>query len=384
MEDLIKTIDILTLAAGALIAYLLLRVILHIAYKRQLFDYIDGRKVHNISVPRLGGIAFVPTIALVMIGILGIATLRDAQPFLSNDVYEVLLSLAALLFIYIEGMADDLMGVGYKLKFLCQFLCAAIVISSGVCLTDFSGFLGLHVVSLWTAIPFTALLLVFIINALNLIDGIDGLSSGLTILSLLFFGLTFSYLGSYVYAALSFAALGAILPFFYFNVFGRAENRRKIFMGDCGSQTLGLVLGILAVRLSMSPAPGNAFIPAPLVISFSLMIVPCLDTIRVMFGRIRRHRGPFHPDKTHIHHKFLALGFSHRGAMLSILAIALAFDVVNYGLFLLHASFTLIVVADFLLWGVMHITLNRTMRRRGCINYFDELENGCKTTQDKA
>lgn len=369
---------------GAVISYLLLRIILHICYKRQLFDYIDGRKVHKIAVPRLGGMAFVPTILLATAGMLIAGSYCCAPSLPGADVGELLLGAVALLLLYIEGTADDLMGMGVRLKFLCQFLCSIIVVCSGLCLTNFSGFLGLHEVPPYVAVPFTCLLLVFIINAVNLIDGIDGLSSGLTMTILLVFGLVFTHSGNALYATISFAALGAVLPFFCFNVFGRAERKRKIFMGDCGSQTLGLLLGILAVRLSMSPDGHSNLLPAPLLIAFSLLTVPCLDTLRVMGGRIRRHRKPFSPDKTHIHHKFLALGFSHLAATSTIIGIALGFLAVNYALFRLSLGLTLIIFADFALWAVLHLTINHVLRRKGCLNYFTEREkrSGKETCKD--
>lgn len=366
--------EALVFLAATTMSYVLLRVILHIAYKHHVFDYIDGRKVHRIAVPRLGGMAFAPTVATVMLGALALVSLHEDHRLLTADTYELLVCLAALFFIYVEGLADDLVGVNYKLKFICQFVCSAIVISSGVCLTNFAGLFGIGEVSLWVGIPFTWVLITFILNAQNLIDGIDGLCCGLAMFALLFFGLSFAAYGVVAYATLAFATLGAIFPFFFFNVFGRQERKRKIFMGDCGSQTLGLILGILAVRLCQEDAPAGGCLPPPLLTVFSLLIVPCLDALRVMLGRIRHHHGPFHPDKTHIHHKLLALGFSHRQAMTIILATAAAYAALNYVLFLLSVSLTLIIIADLLLWTAMHITITHIMHRRGCISYFEDLE----------
>lgn len=368
------TNEALVFLAAAAMSYVLLRVILHIAYKHHVFDYIDGRKVHRIAVPRLGGMAFAPTVATVMLGALALVSLHEDHRLLTADTYELLVCLAALFFIYVEGLADDLVGVNYKLKFLCQFACSAIVISSGVCLTNFAGLCGVGEVSLWIGIPFTWVLITFILNAQNLIDGIDGLCAGLAIFALLFFGLSFAAYGLVAYATLAFATLGAIFPFFFFNVFGRAERQKKIFMGDCGSQTIGLIMAILAVRLCQVDAPSESCLPPPLLIAFSLLIVPCLDALRVMLGRLRHHHGPFHPDKTHIHHKLLALGFNHRQAMAIIISTAAAYAALNYVLFLLGAGLTLIILLDLLLWTAMHLAITRIMRRRGCISYFTDLE----------
>ena len=100
----------------------------------------------------------------------------------------------------------------------------------------------------WVGMPLTAVLLVFIINAVNLIDGIDGLASGLSMIALFFLGCLYGFCGNWTYAVLSFATLGTLVPFFIYNVVRAREVGRKIFMGDCGSQTIGLILGLLAVR----------------------------------------------------------------------------------------------------------------------------------------
>lgn len=354
------------LVSAVLTAFIIPKIIL-ISYRKKLFDYFDERKVHKGIVPRLGGVAFTPVITITLALVVGLLTLVMPSSFsVAFAVHSVhlALGLSALVILYMEGIADDLIGVGYKTKFLVQIICAVLVTCTGVWLNSLHGLLGVYALSPWVGIPLTVVLLVFIIDAINLIDGIDGLASGLSMIALFFLGCLFGYCGEWAYAVFAFAALGTLASFFVYNVFGSVEAGHKIFMGDSGSQTIGLVLGLLAVRFCMHDNIGIDDMPYnPLVIVFSLLMVPCFDVIRVMIGRIQHHRNPFMPDKTHIHHKFLALGMSHRKAMVSILLVSLFFIIFNLSLVRV-VNVNVIVVLDVALWSLMHVWLSYVIRKR--------------------
>ena len=180
-------------------------------------------------------------------------------------------------------------------------------------------------------------------------------------IALTFFGIFATLYGYAAFSIIAFATLGVVVPFFYYNVFGRAETEHKIFMGDCGSQTIGLILGMLSVRFCMlGHAPEILHLPNTLIVVFSLLLVPCFDVIRVMVGRMRRGKSPFHPDKTHIHHKFLALGFTHRRTMVTILLIAMGYVVLTLSLSCI-LNINIVVLIDILVWTAMHFYLNRRM-----------------------
>ena len=132
-------------------------------------------------------------------------------------------------------------------------------------------------------------------------------------------------------------------------------------MGDCGSQTIGLILGLLAVRLSMYHAEAAFHLPNALVFAFALLIVPCLDVIRVMMGRIRRGKNPFLPDRTHIHHKFLDLGMSHRTAMSTILMLAAFFAIFNL-LLISSLNINLLLALNIVLWCLANLWINGLIR----------------------
>ena len=352
---------ILAFAFSACLTAVIIPKIILISYKKNLFDAVDDRKVHTGIVPRLGGVAFTPSLVMSMALVLGIYVLITGKSGLTTEqAAQLSLSLCALMLLYIEGISDDLIGMGYKAKFSCQFIAASMIVISGVWINDFNGFLGLHELAWYVGMPFTVVLLVFIINAINLIDGIDGLASGLCIVTLFFLGALLYSRGDVVPSIISFAMLGALLPFFAFNVFGKVEHKKKIFMGDCGSQTVGIVLGMLAVRYTMSHETLDTDLPNVLVLAFSAIMIPSLDVIRVMMGRIRRGCNPFLPDNTHIHHKFLALGMSHRTAMVTILMLDAFFMLLNLGMVNI-LDINLVFLIDVVLWIAMHMWMSKVI-----------------------
>ena len=337
--------------------------ILLISFRKQLFDFNDGRKVHTGIVPRLGGVAFTPAIVIAIALLLGIHTAvlnTESELFRSPKLG---LGLCALLLLYFEGIADDLVGIGYKGKFLMQLLAASLLVLSGLWINDFYGLFGLYALPVWFGYPLTVVIVVFIINAINLIDGIDGLASGLSMIAMFFFACLFLYEGQQIYTVLSLVTLGTLIPFFRYNVFGKAEKHRKIFMGDTGSQTIGFIAAILAIRLSYNDPAVSPRVPNSILVAFSLLLVPCFDVIRVMIHRMRRGKNPFMPDQNHIHHKFLALGMSHHTAMLIILAISAFFALLNISLQSL-LNINIILVMDIMIWTVFHLWLSKMIRNR--------------------
>ncbi len=208
----------------------------------------------------------------------------------------------------------------------------------------------------------TILVVVLITNSINLIDGIDGLASGLSSVGLLFYGIVFFSYGYYIYAMIAFAALGTLVPFFYYNVFGNPNRQKKIFMGDTGALTIGIILSFLSITIN-SDNIGMEHGINPIVIAFSPLILPCFDVLRVYLHRLRKHRNPFLPDKCHIHHKFLALGVPQRIAMLLILMVSIMFVIINI-ILSPYVNVTILVVINIALYGFSNIALTRAIRSR--------------------
>lgn len=339
--------------------------ILLIAFRRQLFDESDERKIHRYAVPRLGGIAFKPIIFFSIALLLGVNLALGYQEILTEigkDVRSLSFGFCTILVLYLVGIADDLVGVRYGAKFVIQILCGVMLVTGGIWIRDLHGVLGIHLVPMWLGYPFTILIVVFSINAINLIDGIDGLASGLCSIAFMFYGLTFYMLHQYIFAMLSFATLGVLIPFFYYNVFGNAEHGHKIFMGDTGSLTIGMILCFLSIRLALYTPEGKAGVPNPMILAFSPLLVPYCDVVRVYLHRIRNGKNPFLPDKNHIHHKLLALGIRQHIAMLTIVSASLVFTLFNI-LMSLYINVNWILISDIVIWTTTNIWLTKLIKQ---------------------
>lgn len=316
-------------AAGILIPQILL-----IAFRKKLFDEPDERKIHHSTVPRLGGIAFEPVIlfTIFILLVFDVHALRfQLMEELGNNVLSLSICVCSLILLYLVGIADDLIGVKYSAKFVVQIGCGLLFLFGGLYISDLHGLLFLNKLPWWVFWPLTVTLVVFIINAMNLIDGIDGLASGLSGVALGYYGCVFFEIGEYTFALVAFATLGTVIPFFYYNVFGKAEKQQKIFMGDTGSLTIGLVLSFLSFRMAnVDISTDHTCLSRvhPFFLAFCPLLVPCMDVIRVFIHRIRMGNSPFLPDKSHIHHKLLNLGMSQHKAMISILIFSAFFIVV--------------------------------------------------------
>lgn len=349
-----------------LLSWLIIPRILVVAFRKRLFDMPDARKIHSQAIPRLGGLSFVPTILFSVAFVLGLQyTLGHNLPsaLLPYIVPEFCFLVCGLVLLYLSGIKDDLVGLRYRTKFLVQIIAALFFPLSGLWINNLYGLFGIHELSAWIGIPFTILGVVFITNAINLIDGIDGLASGLSSVALAVLGSLFLHERLWLYATLAFSTLGVLLPFFYYNVFGQAERCKKIFMGDTGSLTLGYILSFLAIRYSAYNPEIAPFAEGAIVIAFSTLIVPVFDVIRVILVRARTHQGLFSPDKNHIHHKFLAMGFSPRRAMLSILAIACLFSCANI-LLIPYIDNTVMLIVDIVVWTGLNVWFDKIRDRK--------------------
>lgn len=352
---------------SVLFAGILIPQILLVSYRRKLFDMPDERKIHRGTVPRLGGIAFTPVILFSVSLLLGMSILMgntDMENMMRINAQAISFGLCALVLMYLTGMSDDLIGVRYRAKFVVQIFCAVLLIGAGMYVNDLHGIIGLGHISPWFGIPLTILIVVYVVNAINLIDGIDGLASGLSSAAFIIYGTAFLMIGKPIFAMLSFACLGVLIQFFYYNVFGSAERKKKIFMGDTGSLTIGLLLAFLGLALlQWSPDKFPTFRTNPMILAVSPLIIPCFDVVRVFLHRVRRHGNPFLPDKTHIHHKMLAIGLNQRLAMVLIVVASITFSIANI-LLSRYVEVNLLLILDILLWTLANLWLTRHIRSR--------------------
>ena len=339
--------------------------ILVISHKKRLYDVPDARKVHTMPVPRLGGLSFFPVILMSMFLVIGFRLYfwdMDTSSLSFNMLYEYLFLFVGMTLLYLVGVCDDLVGVGYRYKFAVQIAAALLLVLSGNWFDSFGGLFGIYSVPVWVGVPFTVFIVVYITNAINLIDGIDGLASGLCCIALSVLSVIFFLRGQYVYALLAVCTLGILMPFWCYNVFGNANRGHKLFMGDTGSLTLGYVISFLIIHMSVtnevSPTLSNPY----MVIAFSTVLVPLLDVIRVVLHRLREHKNPFLPDKNHFHHKLLRTGMRVRVVMVCIIAISAFFILLNSSL-AWRVDITYLFFLNLFCWSILHIGLNGLIKR---------------------
>lgn len=341
--------------------------ILIISLRKRLFDQPDGRKVHNRPIPRLGGVTFFPVIVFTF------AVVTALRVMVNNISYEVftptmacefLFLIAGLTLLYIIGIADDLVGVRYRKKFLVQIISASLFPVAGLYINNFYDLFGINFIPTYIGYPLTVLLVVFITNAINLIDGIDGLASGLSMVALVIFGVIFMHYSLWNFAILAFICVGVIVPFFAYNVFGNADKGRKIFMGDTGSLTLGYIISFFVIKYCMYvPGEDMQAYGSPVVVAFSVLLVPCLDVVRVVLKRARTGHALFMPDKNHIHHKFLDMGFTPRKALITIQLMSAAFCAFSF-VAVRYMDNTLVFVIDVVVWTLLNIWFNKIINKR--------------------
>ena len=339
--------------------------ILVISHMKRLYDVPDARKVHTMPVPRLGGLSFFPVILMSMFLVIGFRLYfwdMDTSSLSFNMLYEYLFLFVGMTLLYLVGVCDDLVGVGYRYKFAVQIAAAFLLVLSGNWFDSFGGLFGIYSVPVWVGVPFTVFIVVYITNAINLIDGIDGLASGLCCIALSVLSVIFFLRGQYVYALLAICTLGILMPFWCYNVFGNANRGHKLFMGDAGSLTLGFVISFLIIHMSVtnevSPTLSNPY----MVIAFSTVLVPLLDVIRVVLHRLREHKNPFLPDKNHFHHKLLRTGMRVRMVMVCIIAISAFFILLNSSL-AWRVDITYLFFLNLFCWSILHVGLNGLIRR---------------------
>lgn len=315
---------LLSAALAFIITFFAIPVIIQIAKDKKLFDEPDERKVHKTVIPTLGGLGiFAGFILAFLIG----------TPFgLSNELQYFA---AAAVVIFFLGLKDDILVISASKKFIGQLIAAGILIRyGGVEITSMHGFLGVYEIPQFASITLSFFTIIVITNSFNLIDGVDGLAGSLGLMTMLIFGIYFYNLGQtnysqLTYSVMAFAMAGGILSFLIYNF-----SPAKIFMGDTGSLMLGLINSILVIKFinSAGTTEGAINLPAAPAIGFAILMVPLFDTLRVFALRILDRRSPFSPDRSHVHHFLLDLGFSHKQITFTCVAVNLGFVVLAYAL----------------------------------------------------
>jgi len=282
---------ILSFSWAFLIAIFAVPSIIRVAHLKNILDQPNNRTVHESLTPRLGGLA-------MFAGFMSALTIFAD---LNNGVQQLLAGCIILFFI---GLKDDLVSISALKKFAVQLLATGIVMfMADIRITSFQGIFGIGELQIGMSYGFTFLVIIGITNSVNLIDGLDGLAGTIVLIIAGTFGIFFFLHGgaSYGnYAAVAFCLIGGLLGFLRYNF-----HKATIFMGDTGSLLCGFIVSVLAIQfIEMRVTPAS---PA---IALGILFVPLFDTLRVSFIRMMKGKSPFIPDRNHIHHRLLAMGFS--------------------------------------------------------------------------
>lgn len=276
-----------------LIAVFAIPSIIYLAHVKKLLDEPNTRTVHHSLTPRLGGLA-------IFAGFMSALTIFGEFGTESQGIQQVL---AGCVIIFFIGLKDDIAPVSAFKKFFVQVLAAGIVMFIGeLRITSFQGFLGVYELEIGISYALTFIVIIGITNAINLIDGLDGLAGVIILVAIGVFGYYF-FLENSPYAIVACCLGGAVMGFLRYNLI-----KASIFMGDTGSLVCGFILSLVAIRFVESkPDILEGSSPA---IAVAALIIPILDTVRVFLIRTLAGRSPFSPDRNHVHHRLVDIGFS--------------------------------------------------------------------------
>ena len=308
---------LLSAALAFIITFFSIPVIIQIAKEKKLFDEPDERKVHKTVIPTLGGLG-------IFAGFI-VSFLMGTPPSMAMQLQ---FFVAACVVIFFLGLKDDILVISASKKFIGQLLAAGIIIKfGGIQINDMQGFLGIHEIPSFAGALFTLFTIIVITNSFNLIDGVDGLAGSLGLMTTLVFGTYFYMAGELTFSVMAFSLAGSIISFLIYNF-----SPAKIFMGDTGSLLLGLINSILVIKFINVAGDTTAAIsiPSAPAIGFAILMIPLFDTLRVFGLRILDRRSPFSPDRNHVHHFLLDLGFSHKKVTISCVLANVAFIAMAY------------------------------------------------------
>lgn len=296
------------------LSFLILPVIIKYSLKKNLVDVPGRRKIHKKVTPSLGGIA-------IFMGFFISVLIWIDFPQLSSIKF----LLVPLLIVFVIGVRDDLVPLRAFVKLAGQIVAIALLMFFfNERLTGFYGIFAIHEFPLWLSYVLTVATIIIVTNAFNLIDGLDGLAGTISSVALLFFGVWFYLTNDLIFSILAFSMLGALLAFLIFN-----WEPSEIFMGDTGALVIGLMLSIMTIHFinTNSQLASNALykFSASVATAACVIIIPLIDTARIIVLRLSKGKSPLKPDKSHIHHAIMRLGMSHSQTTLILAAVQVVY-----------------------------------------------------------
>ena len=303
--------NIFIIVIPALVSLLAVRWIyfwvLKVAKNKGVVDNPGIRKLHKVPIPVMGGMAvFFGT----LVGIF--CSTAIGSFFHIFSLLQLMPIICAMTILHFIGWLDDLADLTPFSRLIWEILIVCFLIySTGCSIDDFGGLWSIGKLSWWIAVPLTVFASVGIINAINMVDGVNGLASSLCIMSCLFFGFKFFNADCTADAVVAFCIAFSIIPFVVHNLFGQSS---RMFLGDAGTMPFGLLVSYFVTHaIGDGCVAERASLYGQSMVAFSLAVLslPVFDAIRVMFTRVISGSSPLLADKTHLHHLFIAIGFGH-------------------------------------------------------------------------
>ncbi|MCF0187974.1 MAG: undecaprenyl/decaprenyl-phosphate alpha-N-acetylglucosaminyl 1-phosphate transferase, partial [Bacteroidaceae bacterium] len=330
--------------------------LLRLAKRRGLYDMPNKRKVHHNKIPRIGGMIFFPSVMMASLAVMLLEVIQKDGP--QTVKVTTLIILSGVVMIYLIGVIDDILGLNARFKFMIQFIAAAMMPFCDLYIDNMSGLFGVYGLPIYIAWPLTVFVTLLLVNSMNLIDGIDGLSSSLALIALIVFIPSFLGVRSTACAILAISLAASLIVFMYFNLYGNELKGTKTFMGDAGSLILGYTMAFLVIKYSTNTAAQAIWNIEPVVMSFTLVLIPIFDLVRVAFTRLFQRKSIFAADKQHLHHLCLDAGMSMRGTLRFIISLQLLFCVINLIIFYLHINVNILVLTDILIFALVTYILS--------------------------
>ena len=291
--------------------------LIKVAILKRLFDEPGGRKIHKRIVPTIGGIIIFSATLFSFSLWFNVDFNKDNLETMNKDVQDFKLIVATLLILFFIGLKDDIIGTSPIKKLIAHVIVGLMLVLIGnIRITGLHGIFGVYAIPEWAGIFLSLFTYVVVVNGFNLIDGVDGLASGVGFIASSSMGAWFIYAGDYSMACLAFALAGSLFGFLIFN-FAPA----KIFMGDSGSLSIGLIISILSIKLieyPISDLSGVTLYLSKPVFAIASLIYPLMDTLRIFIIRAVRGQSPFSADKNHLHHRIMDCGLGHKGTVVII------------------------------------------------------------------
>lgn len=288
-------------------------ILIFFSHKHGIFDKIDDRKVHTEDTSRLGGIGIFTSFLLsALISPVLVRLILGSEVIFHQPQIKMPFLIASVSIIFITGILDDFAEIRARYKLVGQFVASILAIFGGALITRIGIPFSAQTLELgYFAIPLTICWYIGISNSVNLIDGIDGQSSGISIIAAIVYGFVFLLHGQLLPSIICFALVGSLFGYLFFNF-----PPAKIFMGDSGSLFLGFILALLPI--ATFPQSGTS-----LVLPMTMLAIPIFDVIAAIWRRMREKRDIFSPDRFHVHHKMMNMGMNNRNILAVIYGLCL-------------------------------------------------------------